>query len=520
MTKSKVGLGKRNGCGYLSIGYNILLSLALDPGGKAHIIYNDDTNGDLKYATNTSGVWVTEKLDSYGDVGSYSSLALDSGGKAHIGYNNYLFKGLTYATNESGLWEKELIHGGGESRSVTLVLDSEGKAHIGFEEYTPFDSVINYSTNQSGTWITEGVASRICDTFCEHVNSPSLALDTEGSAHLSYGDVNLPPLGWAGLTYATNESGDWLKEGVDYSFGNARFTSLALDAEGKAHISYYDYNNDDLKYATNESGSWVKETVDTTGDVGQYTSLALDAAGKPHISYYDTTNGDLKYTTNTSGVWETETADINGDVGQYTSLILDSGGKAYISYYDASNGDLKYATNKSGDWVVETVDSEGDVGQYTSLALDSCGRSHISYYDATNGDLKYARQFCGMDFDCDYILDMEDNCPKDYNPNQEDTYPPQGNSIGDACECEGNFNCSADQDVDGSDAALFKVDFGRSGILDPCTGGSLCNGDFNCDGDADGTDAALFKADFGRSSMQNPCPACVAGVEWCSYPLP
>jgi hypothetical protein len=35
-----------------------------------------------------------------------------------------------------------------------------------------------------------------------------------------------------------------------------------------------------------------------------------------------------------------------------------------------------------------------------------------------------------------------------------------------------------------------------------------CEGDFDCDGDCDGTDAALFKQDFGRSSFGNPCPAC------------
>ena len=121
--------------------------------------------------------------------------------------------------------------------------------------------------------------------------------------------------------------------------------------------------------------------------------------------------------------------------------------------------------------------------------------------------------------DCDSIPDSEDNCPYNCNPLQEDTYPPQGNGIGDACDCEGNFNCAADSDVDGSDAALFKGDFGRSSIEHPCIAGDTCNGDFSCDGDVDGTDASLFKSDFGRSSMLNPCLVCVVG-EWCSYPLP
>ena len=101
--------------------------------------------------------------------------------------------------------------------------------------------------------------------------------------------------------------------------------------------------------------------------------------------------------------------------------------------------------------------------------------------------------------------------------NQEDSYPPNGNGIGDACECEGNFNCSLDQDVDGSDAALFKTDFGRSTIEHPCIAGDTCNGDFYCDGDVDGTDASLFKSDFGRSAMQNPCPVCGVVGELCEY---
>jgi hypothetical protein len=46
----------------------------------------------------------------------------------------------------------------------------------------------------------------------------------------------------------------------------------------------------------------------------------------------------------------------------------------------------------------------------------------------------------------------------------------------------------------------------------------MCNGDFNCDGDCDGSDAALFKLDFGRSIFSNPCPACTVVGDWCVYP--
>ena len=96
-----------------------------------------------------------------------------------------------------------------------------------------------------------------------------------------------------------------------------------------------------------------------------------------------------------------------------------------------------------------------------------------------------------------------------------DGTPEAGNdNIGDACECEGNFDC--DEDCDGTDAATFKADFGRGGYNNPCATGTPCNGDFDCDEDVDGSDAALFKADFGRGGYTNPCPTCVV-EEWCAY---
>ena len=117
--------------------------------------------------------------------------------------------------------------------------------------------------------------------------------------------------------------------------------------------------------------------------------------------------------------------------------------------------------------------------------------------------------------DSDWLGDSCDNCPTVNNPHQEDTYPPGGNGMGNACECEGNFD--ADGDCDGTDAAKFKLDFGRNQFNRPCISGNHCNGDFICDGDVDGTDAALFKADFGRNSFNQPCIAATTNP-WCAYP--
>jgi len=116
------------------------------------------------------------------------------------------------------------------------------------------------------------------------------------------------------------------------------------------------------------------------------------------------------------------------------------------------------------------------------------------------------------EYDLDGIPDGEDNCPTIYNPGQEDTYPPQGDNLGDACDCEGNFD--DDDNQDGSDAAIFKVDFGRNSYSTPCSSSTPCNGNFDCDDIVDGSDAAKFKEDFGRNQYNSLCPSCPTDP-WC-----
>lgn len=112
---------------------------------------------------------------------------------------------------------------------------------------------------------------------------------------------------------------------------------------------------------------------------------------------------------------------------------------------------------------------------------------------------------------------VNDDCGEDgfCSLNQEDTYPPGGDAIGDACSiCKADFEC--DGDVDGTDATSFKNDFGRRTYNDPCESVNPCNGDFDCDNDCDGTDAVNFKRDFGRNVFSSPCFPCIVG-EWCGY---
>jgi hypothetical protein len=119
------------------------------------------------------------------------------------------------------------------------------------------------------------------------------------------------------------------------------------------------------------------------------------------------------------------------------------------------------------------------------------------------------------DTDDDGIPDYLDNCSRHANPGQEDTFPPDGNGIGDACDCEGDFDCSTSVDAD--DVVNFLFDFGRSPFNNPCTNERFCYGDFDCNRAVDADDVSKFLEDFGRSQYNNPCPPCEISV-WCVYP--
>jgi hypothetical protein len=57
----------------------------------------------------------------------------------------------------------------------------------------------------------------------------------------------------------------------------------------------YDATNGNLKYVSNKSGSWNSSIIDQDGDVGKFSSIAVDSEDNARITYRDATNLDLKY---------------------------------------------------------------------------------------------------------------------------------------------------------------------------------------------------------------------------------
>ncbi|MEJ5197517.1 MAG: hypothetical protein WHX53_01205 [Anaerolineae bacterium] len=369
-------------------------ALRLLPDGRPAVAYGGD---HLYYAWRDGESWRSEMVDAAPAVGAHASLALDANGRAHIAYYDAFNHDLKYAMQAADGWVRETVDAVGDAGgALALALDRTGRPHLLYywSNNDGTSPILAYARRTDAGWETARV-----EALASTAPYISLALDADDRPHVAYYDEAAHRLRYARLT-----DGGWESRTVDDTGDVGAGCSLALDAVGHPHISYYDYDSTRgaLRYAMwdGAAASWQIEVVDDAGDVGGYTSLALDGSGQPAISYHDYTNGALKFARRSVGgpsasAWQIETVEDASDVGLYTSLALDAENRPHILHFDLTANAIRYATWREGAWRSDQVDRGGRVGEYASLAFDAAGAGHISYYDVDAGHLKYAHQVGG-----------------------------------------------------------------------------------------------------------------------------
>ncbi len=315
-------------------------SIAVDSQGNPHISFQEAVALDLKYAHKSGGAWIIETVDGVGtDAGRGSSIAVDADDRPHISYMDVTGGSLEYAVKTGGVWTIEVVRTDELAESETsLALDAQGNPHIayslGFVNKLPeWEWRLWYSRKSAGSWSTAPVQGFVFDP-----PSVSIARDGVGKTHLTYTWVGQAP------RYCLLDQSGW---GPCDDFPPGHYPDgLAADDVGIAHVSFVDKSaaGADLGYGVGNF-PFAFETVDgSADDVGSPSSLALDALGRPHVSYYDASNGDLLYARKTGGAWFVQIADgAADDVGDWNSLALDAAGNPHVSYVNATQGSLRYA---------------------------------------------------------------------------------------------------------------------------------------------------------------------------------
>jgi hypothetical protein len=302
-----------------------------------------------------------------------TELKIDSQGNIHAVFVNKNSE-IKYAKRSNDNWTFESVKIGDWAPSaqwVSLALDAQDRVHLAFFDHN--NNQILYATQTVAGWKALLVAAAYnsqCRIAAYGSGDVYIAFNT-GSDSANFGKIFLAHIDAAGVVSIEEvETGD-----VGYG------PSLAVDAAGRPHLTYFDNQLQKLKYAFKGDNGWQISVVDNALMTGWQNALALDAQGWPHIAYYDYIRGNLKYAYKNSSGWHRTTIDSTGQVGQYPALAFGPRGKLFFAYFDATLKDLKIAYKEGSGWKKVALDQDGDTGYHISLVTDNLGEACLLYYD-------------------------------------------------------------------------------------------------------------------------------------------
>jgi len=319
------------------------IDLALDGTGGPHIIYSgDDYESYPTYARRSPIGWHTETIENVKTQAS-CTIAVDQDGYPHVGYVNFgNFEGpyARYGYYDGTDWHFEsLLDAGLFVSNASITLDDLGHPSIAIGG--SFRTVLAERGSQS--WSFELVDWDGSEAW--------LALDGTGAPHICIHFLGR-------ILYAYRDGAGWHVESVavrDES-NDPSDPCIAVESGGDVHMAWYSFiPGFDLKYGYRSNVGWQIETVDSEGVVGGCPSLAVDANGHPHISYYDVTNGALKYAWHDGAQWNIEVVDPVGRSGSRSSIALDDQGCPHIAYYDGAYEMVLYATRSDEIYPIDYV---------------------------------------------------------------------------------------------------------------------------------------------------------------------
>ncbi len=328
--------------------YTSSMSIDINSQGFASISYFS-LSGLLRYAQYNGSGWLTQTVDSgMGHVGD-TSLFLNSQGYACISYYDQLNEDLKYASFDGVGWSLSVVDSEGESgASNSLVLNSQGYALISYANTSATDYNLRLASFNGLGWSLQSVDSQ---AGAGRGLFNSIAINSQGYAQIGY-RTDTPT---KDLRYASWNGTGWVIQTVDSTAGYPQGTSLAVDSDGYARLSY---SGSGLRYASFNGTGWVIQILDTAS-VSGFTSLDLDSQGNPYISYIvdieEGTSFDLKLAFFNGTGWDIQTLVSNvaleGGQPTDTSLAL-LNDFTYIAFA-GNSGELEMITNAPEGFVPE-----------------------------------------------------------------------------------------------------------------------------------------------------------------------
>ncbi len=160
----------------------------------------------------------------------------------------------------------------------------------------------------------------------------------------------------------------WIDESIDTGPYVPGSMTVVLSPDGGSFQMTYSVPGAGLTYATNSSGTWVKEQL--TQNAVSKASIFVDSLDAVHIAAINESDGGVLYLNQYKGKWNSSVVDTGADPDGGCSLAIDTKGAAHIVYsklqttpqrvpqgglmvwQNYTQPSLKYANGKEGNFTV------------------------------------------------------------------------------------------------------------------------------------------------------------------------
>lgn len=366
----------------------------VDTGGQTNVpTINGGPSSSGELSASISEGWSSTVVGE----GTKPVLALDSTGSPAIAYLVEDLGGFVSFASAVGGWSPDRLVEGYFYGPIGLAFDLQDRPNIVYHDHqaTGFDQALGdltHAIRDGDGWVVSAAEDDGHDGWDSTVLVGSDGIVRAAGIDPSQFDRT------DGVEYYELRDGVWSVNAIGsgpiaYEFN----VSLALSPAGLPALTYYDDRAGDLIFASFDGSSWTLDTVASEGDVGKFSSLAFDAEGRPHISFFDDlggTSGRILYAVRDGDLWTVEEVGVLDNVRQgmtgtrrNSSLALDAGGVPHVAFSD--EGTIRYAIRSDAGWDVQEIASAGErpLGQLVSLALDSTGTPHLAFYEAAGRGL-------------------------------------------------------------------------------------------------------------------------------------
>lgn len=289
-------------------------------------------------------------------------------------------------------WDQETVFEGYFYGPIDLAFDPENRPNIVIHDHQAdtfreeLGDLVRLTRSDSG-WAVDTAESPGHDGWDSTVEiSEDGVVHAAGVDPSQFGRVE-------GVEYYRNEGDGWdvtqVGSGpIPYQYN----VSLALSPSGSPALTYYNDSEMDLIYAVLDGSDWQFELVDAQGDVGKFSSLAFDAEGQPHVTYFSQASpsqGAIVYATRMGERWTAETvgrieAFSEPNARRNSAIDFDVSGNPHVVFSDTSG--VWYSTRSEDGWETRMIveAGSGPLGQLVSFQLDDDDTPHIALYEVTN----------------------------------------------------------------------------------------------------------------------------------------